>query len=370
MPAEELSPSTSASMLVRDSSCLTTRSSRHFRIHTTAVRTTGWFRVHTSSRDTTKDSKHARVHSLVDNRNTDPSLESCLATLAMSQSLSYALDITPPCEPRLRPLEWLDLSIPQPEHLVGPLPAGTFATRHPSQPYRDVHVESGKGEIRLVCLEKGARTDPIRCKLVKASLEDERMCYDALSYVWGPSAREEWTESQFWEDDVWRTEWFGRADDEKELPMLDEHHRLMIARHENASKDGVMTPEVRPDIRCRGWWWNWALRDGISRSELRRSYQHRMRAYYCEKQCLVILNGQSFVVRRNLYDALCSFRRTDRSMTLWVDALCSNQTSKVEQSQQVRLMSRIFSKARNVFLWLSNCRLYAEDMRSFANWDT
>ena len=60
-------------------------------------------------------------------------------------------------------------------------------------------------------------------------------------------------------------------------------------------------------------------------------------------------------IRPNLEDALRQFRDTDSSqedLFLWVDALCINQDDETEKSRQVAKMAEIYSKARDVLIWL------------------
>lgn len=59
-------------------------------------------------------------------------------------------------------------------------------------------------------------------------------------------------------------------------------------------------------------------------------------------------------VTRNLATLLPYLRLPDRSRTLWINALCVNQSDARERSQQVRRMADIYQKATRVFLgWRS-----------------
>lgn len=64
------------------------------------------------------------------------------------------------------------------------------------------------------------------------------------------------------------------------------------------------------------------------------------------------VNGEEFLVRSNLFDALEELRQTDRPSTLWVDSICINQDNAAERSQQVRMMGEIYSSATQVIVWL------------------
>jgi hypothetical protein len=62
-------------------------------------------------------------------------------------------------------------------------------------------------------------------------------------------------------------------------------------------------------------------------------------------------SGQRIGVTENCHSALQRLRCSDRSRVLWVDAICINQDSKLEKSQQVPLMGRIYSQAERALIW-------------------
>lgn len=62
-------------------------------------------------------------------------------------------------------------------------------------------------------------------------------------------------------------------------------------------------------------------------------------------------NGQILLISSNLYNALRRLR--DKSVKyLWVDRVCIDQSNVLERAEQVRLMRKIYSKARLVVVWL------------------
>ena len=62
-------------------------------------------------------------------------------------------------------------------------------------------------------------------------------------------------------------------------------------------------------------------------------------------------NGQILSISSNLYNALRRLR--DKSVRyLWVDRVCIDQSNVLERTEQVRLMGKIYSKARLVVVWL------------------
>jgi hypothetical protein len=67
---------------------------------------------------------------------------------------------------------------------------------------------------------------------------------------------------------------------------------------------------------------------------------------------LMILNGESALVTRNLHTALLHLRDRQLQRTLWVDALCINQDDTDEKNRQIPLMRTIYAQATHVVVWL------------------
>lgn len=59
-----------------------------------------------------------------------------------------------------------------------------------------------------------------------------------------------------------------------------------------------------------------------------------------------------FTTTTALYKALRHMRSSTATRTLWIDALCINQSSLTERSSQVQIMRQIYSLAFNIILWL------------------
>ncbi len=62
--------------------------------------------------------------------------------------------------------------------------------------------------------------------------------------------------------------------------------------------------------------------------------------------------SESIAITANVAIALAQLRKPDKPRTLWVDQICINQDDVDERNKQVALMGRIYSKARNVIIWL------------------
>ncbi len=62
------------------------------------------------------------------------------------------------------------------------------------------------------------------------------------------------------------------------------------------------------------------------------------------------LNNHHFRVRRNLAIALEHLCEGERTLKIWVDAVCINQRGEAERSMQVRQMKKIYEKAQKVVI--------------------
>jgi hypothetical protein len=63
-------------------------------------------------------------------------------------------------------------------------------------------------------------------------------------------------------------------------------------------------------------------------------------------------DGSDFVVTNNLFEALSRFRDKTQPRTMWIDAICINQFSDAECTQQIGIMVEIYSQAEEVLVWL------------------
>lgn len=67
---------------------------------------------------------------------------------------------------------------------------------------------------------------------------------------------------------------------------------------------------------------------------------------------LYMTDATILLITPNLDTALRRIRLPDRIRALWVDAICINQQDVAERGGQVQLMGSIYSKARQVIVWL------------------
>jgi hypothetical protein len=70
------------------------------------------------------------------------------------------------------------------------------------------------------------------------------------------------------------------------------------------------------------------------------------------QRCEILLNGATISITKNLEAALRHLRLQDKPLTLWIDALCIDQSDDVEKSEQIEQMRQIYSEALSVTTWL------------------
>jgi hypothetical protein len=68
----------------------------------------------------------------------------------------------------------------------------------------------------------------------------------------------------------------------------------------------------------------------------------------------ILVNGLPFSITRNLEHALRSLRQDGVARTLWVDAICIDQSQVLERNHQVAQMHQIYAEAERVIIWLGD----------------
>ena len=68
------------------------------------------------------------------------------------------------------------------------------------------------------------------------------------------------------------------------------------------------------------------------------------------------IDGHRMMVRRNLFEYLRLWRPPRGPATIWIDALCIDQSSNDERGHQVRIMADIYRDAEQVYSWLGPTR--------------
>ena len=66
----------------------------------------------------------------------------------------------------------------------------------------------------------------------------------------------------------------------------------------------------------------------------------------------ILVNELPVRITQNLEAAIRHLRRLDRSILLWIDALCIDQKNILERNHQVSIMGDIYRKAHEVYAWL------------------
>lgn len=68
----------------------------------------------------------------------------------------------------------------------------------------------------------------------------------------------------------------------------------------------------------------------------------------------IVCNGQDMEIHSNLYDALVVLKQLRPGVAIWADAICINQKDKDEKMAQIKIMGKIYSKARQVWAFLGD----------------
>jgi hypothetical protein len=67
----------------------------------------------------------------------------------------------------------------------------------------------------------------------------------------------------------------------------------------------------------------------------------------------IVVDGKLLEVRENLYDFFGIYRKKwKKCRTLWIDAICIDQSNTHERNHQVGMMSHIYKRAQEVVIWL------------------
>jgi len=66
----------------------------------------------------------------------------------------------------------------------------------------------------------------------------------------------------------------------------------------------------------------------------------------------ILINGQLFEVRQNLYDFLIAAQQHAFSGAFWIDQICIDQDNVPEKNHQVTMMASIYKRALKVVVWL------------------
>lgn len=73
-----------------------------------------------------------------------------------------------------------------------------------------------------------------------------------------------------------------------------------------------------------------------------------------DKPQSIVIDNQELLVTTNLHAALRRLRDCFIERVIWIDALCINQESKDERARQIQLISKIYSQAARVVVWLGD----------------
>jgi hypothetical protein len=66
----------------------------------------------------------------------------------------------------------------------------------------------------------------------------------------------------------------------------------------------------------------------------------------------IMLDGKTLKIGKTLTQALMHLQHDDKTLVLWIDAVCINQADMLEKTEQVQQMGAIFERASLVLAWL------------------
>jgi hypothetical protein len=200
--------------------------------------------------------------------------------------------------------------------------------------------------IRLMRLAAGARNDSIQCELFEAAYDNSFHIPTQVSLKRkGLELSEpEWKRQRPQVGEPERAREEGRMEDLKtklneatgaknKAAMEEIKTEIKILEKEILRQELVRVEEIEIEYEALSWCWGRNVSDyGIS----------------------VTKGGESYkmAVRRDLVLALSYLRRKEKPRILWIDAICIDQDNSVERNQQVQMMSRIYTRAENVCIWL------------------
>lgn len=67
---------------------------------------------------------------------------------------------------------------------------------------------------------------------------------------------------------------------------------------------------------------------------------------------MILVEESPVQVTKNLYDAMMALQPGNKSLVIWIDSLCIDQTNDQEKGWQVELMKDIYRQTTRVFAWL------------------
>lgn len=71
-------------------------------------------------------------------------------------------------------------------------------------------------------------------------------------------------------------------------------------------------------------------------------------------------DGARIYLTANLASALRQLRPAKGKRVMWVDAICINQSDSEEKAHQIRLMGKMYQRAKCVLVWLGEADQYTE----------
>lgn len=148
-------------------------------------------------------------------------------------------------------------------------------------------------------------------------------------------------------DSEWREPSLGKADEAASI--ADQNQKVASVIFKPLSHNQLRLVRIERGSHGK------AVRCSLSTVDLAAAPPYQALSYVWGSQSrplAIQLNGEPFDVTRNLHAALSCLRLADQDRVIWIDALAINQCDVAERSQQVKMMTRIYSFAQETLVWL------------------
>jgi hypothetical protein len=193
--------------------------------------------------------------------------------------------------------------------------------------------------IRLMRLNAGDRSDSIQCELFEAAYDNSFHIPTQVSRkrkgqeMNEPDRNRKRQRTQTKEEvdmEEKKRQLRNEEDDESKKILKSEIEKLKL---EILKQELVRVEEIEVEYEALSWCWGRNVSDyGISIEKGDENYK--------------------MSVRKDLALALKYLRHREKPRILWIDAICIDQANSIERNQQVQMMSRIYTRAENVCIWL------------------
>ena len=182
-------------------------------------------------------------------------------------------------------------------------------------------------------VRKGSQTSAERDlervkRLLRASIKKTELKGQALDGTWRITEHVQQTANSSWQ--TANDAWYTRALEEEKDSLKSQFEKL---KRTILEEELEAVGKIEIEYEALSWCWGRAISEyAVSVTKGDEDYK--------------------MPVRKDLALALKYLRHQGKPRTLWIDAICIDQDNDVERNQQVQMMSRVYTRAANVCIWL------------------